>query len=151
MEVDSGGNMKGDLKFPKEERLHHRSLVEGLFRSGKSFYEFPFRITWRIMSEEDLYKNFRNHVPEGIGILQMMVSVPKKKRRHAVDRVQMRRRIREAYRIGRLPLRHLIERTPSVRSLSIGFTYIHNQNLPYSTIEEKMRMVIEKVSKKIER
>ncbi len=43
--------------------------------------------------------------PADVGALQMLVTVPKKKRRRAVDRVLMRRRIREAYRINRRPLR----------------------------------------------
>lgn len=141
---------KGDLKFPKEGRLHHRSLVEGLYRIGKSFYEFPFRVTWRTMNEEELQKNFRNNIPDGIGRVQMMVSVPKKKRRHAVDRVQMRRRIREAYRLNRISLCKQIEDSLTIRTLSIGIVYIHNQNLPYSTIEEKVKVILEKMSKKIE-
>ena len=140
---------KRDLSFPKRERLHHRSLVEGLFRNGKSFYEFPFRVTWRIMSDEELGKNFRDHVPEGIDNLQMMVTVPKKKRRHAVDRVLMRRRIREAYRLNRLPLKHKIDKDSSIRTFSVGLVYIHNQNLSYGAIEEKMISLLEKLSKKI--
>lgn len=135
-------------KFPKEERLHHRSLVEGLFRSGKSFYEFPFRVTWRKMSEEELQKNFRNNIPEGIGFLQMMVTVPKKKRRHAVDRVQMRRRIREAYRLNRVSFRKKLEEEPDIRTLSLSLVYIHDKNLPYKNIEEKIRIVLDKLGKK---
>ncbi|MCH5233963.1 MAG: ribonuclease P protein component [Muribaculaceae bacterium] len=150
MEKDFEVNQRGEFKFPKEERLHHRSLVEGLFRTGKSFYEFPFRVTWRAMNEEDLQKNFCNHIPEGIGFLQMMVSVPKKKRRHAVDRVVLRRRVREAYRLNRLNLRKKVEENPTIRTLGIGIVYIHNQNLPYSTIEDKMKLILEKVGKKIE-
>ena len=150
MEKDLESVQKGSLKFPKEERLHHRSLVEGLFRTGKSFYEFPFRITWKKLNEEELQKNFRNNIPDAIGRLQILISVPKKKRRHAIDRVLLRRRIREAYRLNRLVLRQQIEESSDVRTLSIGMVYIHNQNLPYATIEEKIKVILEKVGKKIE-
>ena len=135
--------------FPKEGRLHHRSLVEGLFRCGKSFYEFPFRVTWRKMTSEELQKNFRNIIPDGIGSLQMMVTVPKKKRRHAVDRVLMRRRIRESYRLNRLPLLKITDESEDIRTLSFALIYIHDQNLPYTVVDEKIKLIIDKLTKKI--
>lgn len=137
------------FRFSKEDRLHHRSLVEGLFRFGKSFYEFPFRVTWRKLTEEELRDNFRNIVPEKIGQLQMMVTVPKKKRRHAVDRVLLRRRIREAYRLNRHPLYNQIGENEGIRTLSVALVYVHDQNLPYMTIEEKMKVIIDKLQRKI--
>lgn len=140
---------KGFYKFPKEERLHHRSLLEGLFRHGKSFYEFPFRVTWRIISEEELKKNFRNNPPEDIGRVQLMISVPKKKRKRAVDRVQMRRRIREAYRLNRLPLKDYVIANGGIKTLSIGIVYIYDKNLPYISIEDKMKTLLSKLQAKI--
>lgn len=88
-------------------------------------------------------------VPEGIGSLQMMVTVPKKKRRKAVDRVQMRRRIREAYRLHRLRLRKYIEDTPSIRTLSMALVYVHDKNLPYLTMEEKMKSLLHKIESRL--
>ena len=140
---------KGRFKFPKEDRLHHRSLVEKLFRLGKSFYEFPFRVNWRLLSEEELQSNFRNNVPDGIGRIQMMVTVPKKKRRKAVDRVLMRRRIREAYRLNRQTLQARVEKTPDIRTLCIALVYIHDKNLPYGAIEDKMKNILLKIQTKI--
>lgn len=141
---------EGRLSFPKSERLHHRSLVEGLFREGKSFYEFPLRVTWRVLSTEMLTKNFRNEVPQGIGSLQMMVTVPKKKRKKAVDRVLLRRRIREAYRLHRLDLRNDVE-SSGIATLSVAFVYIHNANLSYQAIEEKMLASLQKLRRQIEK
>lgn len=132
--------------FPKEERLHHRSLVEGLFRKGHTLFEFPFRVSYRIMTPEDLISNFRNSEPEGIGKLQMLVTVPKKKRKRAVDRVLMRRRIREAYRLNRLSLRESIENQQEIRTLSVGLIYIHDKNLDYRFIEEKIKNIMKKLT-----
>lgn len=142
--------MKGNFKFSKEERLHHRSLVEGLFRLGKSFYEFPFRVSWRVLSQQDLQQNFRNNPPDGIGQMQVMVTVPKKKRRKAVDRVLMRRRIREAYRLNRLELKNILSQNSEIASLSVALVYIHDQNLPYESIEEKMKILLEKLKTRLQ-
>lgn len=143
-----GASLKGIFSFPKEERLHHRSLVEGLFRFGKSFYDFPFRVTWRKLSSEELSKNFRNNIPDGIGRLQMMVTVPKKKRRRAVDRVRLRRRIREAYRLNRNALKNCLEIHPEIRTLGVAFIYIHDKDLSYNQIESKIKEILAKIESK---
>ena len=131
--------------FPKEARLHHRSLVERLFRDGKSFYEFPLRVTWNRLSPKDLSTNFCNRMPEGISALQMMVTVPKKKRRRAVDRVLMRRRIREAYRLNFRPLLAAARQKNEGGTFSVSFIYIHDRNLPYEIIEGKIRKSLKKL------
>lgn len=131
--------------FPKRARLHHRSLVEGLYRHGKSFYEFPFRVTWRVLSREELEKNFRNKVPAEIDKVQFMVTVPKKKRKKAHDRVLMRRRIKEAYRRHRFLLLQEVEALSELGTLSLSLVYIHNQNLPYVSVEEKIKLVVNKL------
>ncbi|MCH5227044.1 MAG: ribonuclease P protein component [Muribaculaceae bacterium] len=137
--------IKESYRFPKAERLHHRSLVEGLFRLGKSFYEFPFKVTWRKLSQAELEANFRNKLPADIGSLQMMVTVPKKKRHKATDRVLMRRRIREAYRLHRIPLRKELETETSHGTLSLALVYVHDKNLPYAMIEQKMIQLLDKL------
>ena len=139
----------GRLTLRKGERLHHRTLVEGLFAKGKTLYDFPLRLTWRVITEEDLQEAFRHGVPEGIGGVQMLVTVPKKKRRRAVDRVLMRRRIREAYRLNRLPLKRLVESKPEIRSLQLAFIYLKDSNADYAEIERKMQGLIGKMMGKI--
>lgn len=137
------------LTLRKGEKLRHRSLVESLFRDGESLYEFPLRLTFRRLDREGLENNFRNAVPQRIDPLQMLITVPKKKRRHAVDRVLMRRRVREAYRLHRLPLKETLEADPAGGSLSLAFVYIHDKNLPYQTIERKIKLLLKKVAERV--
>lgn len=137
------------MKLPKSARLHHRSLQERLFSEGKKLNEYPLRMVWNALTHEQLDSNFRNHVPDLIGPIQVLVSVPKKKRRKAVDRVLMRRRMREAFRLNRLPLLKAIEALPYVRTLSIGLVYMKDENVPYSEIEEKLRKLIVKLEEKL--
>ncbi|MDE6770782.1 MAG: ribonuclease P protein component [Muribaculaceae bacterium] len=133
----------------KGEKLRHRSLVESLFREGHTLYEFPLRLTWRSLTPEELEESFRDHVPDRIDSLQMLITVPKKKRRHAVDRVLMRRRIREAYRLNRLALKEEMDSNPDVRTLGMAIIYLHDKNLPYSTIENKMKLLLNRLAAKL--
>ena len=88
-------------------------------------------------------------MPDRIDSLQMLITVPKKKRRHAVDRVLMRRRIREAYRLNRLALKEEMDSNPDVRTLGMAIIYLHDKNLPYSTIENKMKLLLNRLAAKL--
>lgn len=129
----------------KDEKLRHKRLVEDLFTEGNTLYDFPLRLTWRLVDANTLANSFRAEIPQKVGNIQMLITVPKKKRRHAVDRVLMRRRIREAYRLNRLPLKDLAESIPNAGTLSLAFIYISDQNLPYSLIESKMKRLLLKL------
>ena len=137
------------MKLPKSARLHHRSLQERLFTEGSKIHEFPLKMMWNSLTAEELKANFRDRVPDLIGPLQVLVSVPKKKRRKAVDRVLMRRRIREAYRLGRAPLLEALKALPQVRTVSIGLVYMKEANVEYAEIEEKMRKLVAKLAERL--
>ncbi len=139
------------LNMGKPEKLRHKALIDAAFTMGKTIYDYPLRATYRILSPQEMSDSFRLDVPKGIGAVQMLITVPKKKLRHAVDRVTMRRRIREAYRLNRLPLRDAIEHNPEARSISIAFIYLHNDLTSYANIERKMRNILSKIAAKVDR
>lgn len=70
-----------------------------------------------------------------------MITVPKKRIRHAVDRVTVRRRVREAYRLQR-PL--MVKPAGNV-PVDIAFVYISNTPEPYARIEKAMRRLLDKI------
>ncbi len=129
----------------KYDKLRHRSLVNALFEEGESLYEFPIRMVYRIIHKDALAGEFRNEVPDNIGKMQMMVTVPKKKRHFAVDRVYIRRRIREAYRLHRLPLLEAVEEDPSIDTLSIAFIYVSDKNRTYESIERRVAKLLSRL------
>lgn len=137
--------------FPKSARLHHRTLVNALFEKGRSLYVYPLRLTWRVLTPSELQASFRNVVPDGIGPVQLMVTVPKKKRRHAVDRVRMRRLLKEAFRVRRNLLSVLMEAHPEWRTLSLALVYIAEKNEDFGTVDKKMGIMLGKLSVALEK
>lgn len=137
------------MRFPKSARLHHRSLQERLFSEGSKIHEYPLKLVWNALTPAELEKNFRSRVPSLIGPVQVLVSVPKKKRRKAVDRVLMRRRIREAYRLNRTPLLDVLAALPAVRTLSVGLVYMKEANSDYAEIEEKMIKLLTRLGDRV--
>lgn len=137
------------LKLPKSGRLHHRSLQERLFSQGSKIHEYPLKMVWNSLTAEELQSNFRNRVPELIGPVQVLVSVPKKRRRKAVDRVLMRRRMREAFRLNRAALLEALAEVPQVRTLSVGLVYMKEANAPYAQVEEKLIKLIGRLIEKV--
>lgn len=135
--------------FPKSERLRHKVLVDSLFAKGKSVYEYPLRLVYRSLTEDELKEAFKIAVPEGIAPLQVLITVPKKKRRHAVDRVLMRRRIREAWRLQRRALRDAIEKNENLRTISVALIYLSNENIPSAEISKKIDTLIKKLMKQV--
>lgn len=137
------------LTLRKSAKLRHRTLVQNLFQKGKSVYSGPLRVTFRPLSNEELEASFRVRIPDMMGPVQMMITVPKKKRRHAVDRVLMRRRIREAFRLQWHPLKRMIQDDPSIRTLSLAIVYMDTENADMETIMTAMGSVLSKIRKKI--
>lgn len=74
--------------------------------------------------------------------VQFLISVPKRRLRHAVDRVQMRRRIREAYRLSR----HLCP-LPADARLDVAFIYVASELMPYAAVERAMHKLLDRISR----
>lgn len=77
--------------------------------------------------------------PSSSAPARFMITIPKKRLRHAVDRVLMRRRIREAYRLthGDFP--------PSA-PVDIAFIYLADKLLPWSAIQAAMQQLLKRIS-----
>ncbi len=69
--------------------------------------------------------------------------------RHAVDRVLMRRRIREAFRLQWHPLRKTIQDDPNIRTLSLAIVYMHTENSDMEAISSAVASALAKIRKKL--
>lgn len=146
---ENSSRLSGKLTLRKSAKLRHRTLVQDLFQKGKSVYSGPLRVTFRAITTEELESSFRVCIPDLMGPVQFMITVPKKKRRQAVDRVLMRRRIREAFRLQWLPLRKMIQDDPRIRTLSLAIVYMHNENSDMDCIYASVASALSKIIKKL--
>ncbi len=119
------------LRLYKREKLCSLTAIELLFakKESQSASAYPLRAVWRV-----------NERRSG-QTAQFFISIPKKRLKRAVDRVKMRRRTREAYRLGRHMLQ-LPENTP----VDIAFIYLANDLQPYASIERAMVKLLGKIS-----
>ena len=89
------------MKLGKEERICSRMLIEKLFKgeNARSLMAFPLRAVF--MTEP---RTEDGNVP----FVRILVSVPKRNFKHAVDRNRIKRQVREAYRKNKAVLTNFL-------------------------------------------
>jgi ribonuclease P protein component len=121
-------------RFPKEERLSSIKLIEELFSKGSSYYLYPFRL---LVKDEKM--------PPGQLFPQVLISVPKKKFKKAVDRNRLRRQIKEAYRLnkGNIFFDLGLDNIPPY----LAVVYTAKEKIPYKKLEEKLILILKRLKK----
>ena len=120
--------------FKKEERLCNVKLIEKLFTDGSSFLVYPFRIVW--LSEHG----------SSVHPVQVLISVPKKRFKRAVDRNLIKRRIREVYRLHKSEYLYPFLNENS-SGLILGITYIGNEIGEYAFLDKKFKDALNRLKK----
>ena len=122
-----------DYKLNKDEKLCSRKAVDLLFSDGKSLMAFPLRAAYRLRPQHERHP------------VQFLISIPKKRIRKAVNRVLLRRRTREAYRLNRREL--LLQPLRQTGwGVDIAFVYLDSTPAPYEVINEKMISLLNRIA-----
>ncbi len=126
------------MTFRREERLRGEALIERLFhREGsRSMAAFPLRMV------------YMKTASDGAGALpQVLISVPKRCLKHAVDRNRVKRQVREAYRRNRY---RLVESLggDGVRGLLIAFIWLDDKLWSTAKVERKVCNLLQRLSEK---
>ena len=138
--------------FKKEERLSGKKSIDELFTNGSSFYLKPFKI---IFLEHGIPNTVDadgwpgppvEKITQQIYPARILISVPKKNFKKAVDRNKIKRMIREAYR------QHKHELYGSLKSekkqMTLAVLYTSKKMEPFDFILQKIVAVVARLSSK---
>ena len=130
--------MTAPARFRKKERIVSQKLIEELFGGGKShsLAAFPLRAVYMQQERQDRQEP-----------VKVLVSVPKKRLHHAVDRNRAKRQIREAYRLQK---QLLTEKMAQGQTVDIAFVWLSDQLLPSAEVNGRMKNLLERIAKRIE-
>ncbi|MCC8071563.1 MAG: ribonuclease P protein component [Bacteroidales bacterium] len=121
------------FRLYKKEKLCSLTAINLLFTPksatadegvNHSVMAYPWRAVWR---------------DNGEGVCRFLISVGKKRLKHAVDRVKMRRRCREAYRLNRVLL-------PEGAGIDLAFIYVGKGVTDYRSTERAIQRILHRVS-----
>jgi ribonuclease P protein component len=124
-------------RFRKKERIVSQKLIEELFGGGKShsLAAFPLRVVYMQLERQDRQEP-----------VEVLISVPKKRLHHAVDRNRAKRQIREAYRLQK---QLLTEKMAQGQTVDIAFVWLSDQLLPSAEVNGRMKNLLERIAKRI--
>ncbi len=114
------------FSFGKEQRLSGRRAIDGVFRNGRGGFVYPLK-----------YVFVKNGANSDTAVL---ISVPKKLHKRAVRRNLLKRRMREAFRLGK-------ELQPA--GVHLALLYATREITDYQTISHAVEQILEQVGSRI--
>lgn len=118
----------------KEERICSKKLINELFTgNGRSMTAFPLRVVF-------MKRNIVDDQPRAA----MLVSVPKRYFKHAVDRNRVKRQVREAFRRNKSIITQNL--TDDHEAVAMAFVWLTNEKYPSSEVENRMVRLLTRIS-----
>ncbi|MBO5209780.1 MAG: ribonuclease P protein component [Lachnospiraceae bacterium] len=123
----------------KSERLDSKKLIERLFAGGnKSFPAFPLRVVYMPLTPE-----------ENVADASILISVPKKRFKHAVKRNRVKRQVREAYRHNKHILLKALKAKESPNKMILAFIWLDNKLYSTEQVEYKVKKLLTHIAENI--
>lgn len=109
------------------ERLKRKIDIDMLFSEGKSITQFPIKLVYKLEVDQNTSS-------------QLLVSVPKRNFKKAVDRNLLKRRLREAYRINKKEVS-----LPKGRLL-VGIIYLARDIRDFNEVQDRLILSLRKLN-----
>lgn len=118
----------------KEERICSKKLINELFTgNGRSMTAFPLRVVF-------MKRTIVDDQPRAA----MLVSVPKRYFKHAVDRNRVKRQVREAFRRNKSIITQNL--TDGHEAVAMAFVWLTDEKFPSSEVENRMVRLLTRIS-----
>lgn len=118
----------------KEERICSKKLINELFTgNGRSMTAFPLRVVF-------MKRTIIDDQPRAA----MLVSVPKRYFKHAVDRNRVKRQVREAFRRNKSIITQNL--TDDHEAVAMAFVWLTDEKYPSSEVENRMVRLLTRIS-----
>lgn len=118
------------LTLGRRERMKHRNAIRDLFDGGKSIVAFPVRAIYSIRQRG-----------EGQPPASILVSVPKRHFKHAVDRNRVKRQLREAFRQNKQQLCLSAD-----SHADIAFVWLDDKHCETRMVEKRVRKLLVRIT-----
>ncbi len=116
--------------FRKEERLCSKKRIDALFCAGnRSLAAYPLRAVY-VMEER-----------EGAPV-EVLISVPKRLFKRAVDRNRLKRLVRESYRLNK----HILWQALDGKHMSLAFLWIGERMESFATVQAKVQNLLQRIA-----
>lgn len=120
--------------FRKPEHLCRQTEIEALFSAGSSATTvYPIRATYRRVEAAG------SQGPQ----VKVLLSVSKRRLKHAVDRNRAKRQLREAYRLQK---QFLLDALPEYTGLHVAFIWLSDKPVKSKTIFERMHTILRRIA-----
>jgi ribonuclease P protein component len=117
--------------FPSSEKLKSKILIDTLFSEGNSIKKFPIKLIYLPIKNPEISSN------------KTGVSVPKRNFKKAVDRIYLKRLMREAFRKNK----YLVDSNLS-KKYALMFIYTTNKKFELQEITECIIQLLQKLKEK---
>ena len=147
--------MSGSNTFIKAERLCSQAAINWLFDGkGHSFSVFPLRVIFKAVPLEEAASASSTSATlpsaaisasAATALPKLLITVPKKKFHHAVDRNRVKRLLREAYRKQKQILIPYV--SENRLSLTLAFVYIADEMISAAELEARVSFALSRIVK----